>query len=355
MSPAAFNQAVLSWFEQHGRTHLPWQQEVNAYRVWVSEIMLQQTQVASVIGYFERFIQALPSVADLARAPLDEVLHLWTGLGYYSRARNLHKTAQIIHEQYADQFPADLNALQALPGIGRSTAGAVLSLGLGQSAAILDGNVKRVLARYAALPGYPGDSPVAKELWRLADLYTPQERCGSYNQAMMDLGATLCSKHQPECARCPLKQGCKAYAQGNPQDYPQPKKRQSLPQKTTHMPLLINPQGAVLLYRRPASGLWGGLWSLPELQHPTQLEQLAAQHQLALTEPQPLCSLQHRFSHFILDIHALTVTAQPQGVSVAEGDWLWYNLAHPPRVGLAAPVKQLLKRATSSLTAGETA
>ena len=354
MSPKQFSEAVLAWFDQHGRTHLPWQHEVNAYRVWVSEIMLQQTQVASVIGYFERFMQALPRVQDLAAASLDEVLHLWTGLGYYSRARNLHQTAQIITEHYAGHFPERLDQLIALPGIGRSTAGAVLSLGLGKPAAILDGNVKRVLARFAALPGYPGDSAVARKLWLLSEKLTPLERCGPYNQAMMDLGATLCTKRQPDCARCPLHRGCKAYAQGNPYEYPEPKKRQSLPQKTTYMPLLID-QGCVLLYRRPASGLWGGLWSLPELAQPEHLAQLAEQHGLALKQPRPLCSLQHRFSHFILDIHASIVSARPHGVRVAEGDWLWYKLADPPRVGLAAPVKTLLKRAALSLTAGELA
>ena len=209
MSPEQFNSAVLAWYDQHGRKDLPWQQNITPYRVWVSEIMLQQTQVSTVLGYFDRFMAALPTVKDLAEAPEDEVLHLWTGLGYYTRARNLQKTAQIIMREHGGEFPRSVEALSELPGIGRSTAGAIASLSMGLRAPILDGNVKRVLARYVAQEGYPGEPKVARQLWDVAERLTPHERVGHYTQAMMDLGATLCTRSKPSCLLCPLVSGCR--------------------------------------------------------------------------------------------------------------------------------------------------
>ncbi|MFI8480358.1 A/G-specific adenine glycosylase [Pseudomonas sp. NPDC078700] len=353
MSPEQFSTAVLQWYDAHGRKDLPWQQGITPYRVWVSEIMLQQTQVSTVLGYFDRFMDALPTVRDLAEAPEDEVLHLWTGLGYYTRARNLQKTARLVMSEHAGEFPRDLEALIALPGIGRSTAGAIASLSMSLRAPILDGNVKRVLARYVAQEGYPGEPKVAKQLWDVAERFTPQQRVNNYTQAMMDLGATLCTRSKPSCLLCPLKAGCQAHLLGLEIRYPIPKPRKALPQKRTLMPILANREGDILLYRRPSSGLWGGLWSLPELSDLDELELLANSHQLNLGARQPLAELTHTFSHFQLAIEPWLINVTTAPTSVAEADWLWYNLAQPPRLGLAAPVKKLLKRAADALNAGE--
>jgi A/G-specific adenine glycosylase len=349
MSPEQFGDAVLAWYDLHGRKDLPWQQGVTPYRVWVSEIMLQQTQVSTVLGYFDRFMEALPTVQALAAADEDEVLHLWTGLGYYSRARNLHKTAQIVTTEHRGEFPRSVEALSELPGIGRSTAGAIASLSMGLRAPILDGNVKRVLARYLALDSYPGEPQAMKRLWARAETFTPTQRVNHYTQAMMDLGATLCTRSQPSCLLCPLLPGCQAHQLGLQQQLPLPKPRKELPQKHTLMPLLANGEGAILLYRRPSTGLWGGLWSLPELDDLQALGPLAARHGLHLGQPRSLAGLKHSFSHFQLHIEPWLVPVQSVTPAVAEADWLWYNLATPPRLGLAAPVKTLLKRARTEL------
>ncbi|WP_028238310.1 A/G-specific adenine glycosylase [Stutzerimonas azotifigens] len=353
MSPEQFGQAVLQWYDRHGRKDLPWQQDITPYRVWVSEIMLQQTQVATVLGYFDRFMAALPTVQALAAASEDEVLHLWTGLGYYSRARNLQCTAKLVVEQHGGEFPRDVEALAELPGIGRSTAGAIASLSMGLRAPILDGNVKRVLARYVAQEGYPGEPKVARQLWETAERLTPQQRVNHYTQAMMDLGATLCTRSKPTCLLCPLQQGCRAHQLGREGAFPAPKPRKALPRKRTLMPLLTNRDGAVLLYRRPSTGLWGGLWSLPELDDLTGLDPLAARHALRLGERRELPALTHTFSHFQLAIEPWLVEVQGAAPAVTEADWLWYNLATPPRLGLAAPVKTLLARAATELIAGD--
>jgi len=353
MTPEQFSTAVLDWFDRHGRHDLPWQQGITPYRVWVSEIMLQQTQVSTVLNYFSRFMDALPDVHALAAAPEDEVLHLWTGLGYYTRARNLQKTAKIVVEQYGGEFPRDVEKLTELPGIGLSTAGAIASISMGLRAPILDGNVKRVLARYTAQEGYPGEPKVAKALWANAERFTPHARVNHYTQAMMDLGATLCTRSKPSCLLCPLERGCEAHMLGQEIRYPLPKPRKELPQKRTLMPLLANDDGAILLYRRPSSGLWGGLWSLPELDDLDDLEHLAEQHRLSIETRHELSGLTHTFSHFQLAIEPWLVRVGQQGDHVAEADWLWYNLATPPRLGLAAPVKKLLKRAADVLIAGE--
>ncbi len=354
MSPEQFGDSVLAWYDRHGRKDLPWQQGITPYRVWVSEIMLQQTQVSTVLGYFDRFMAALPDVQALAAAAEDEVLHLWTGLGYYSRARNLHKTAKLVVERHAGEFPRDVEALAELPGIGRSTAGAIASLSMGLRAPILDGNVKRVLARYVAQAGYPGEPKVARQLWAVAERFTPAQRVNHYTQAMMDLGATLCTRSKPSCLLCPLKDGCRAHLLGRESEFPEPKPRKQLPHKRTLMPLLANHDNAILLYRRPSSGLWGGLWSLPEVDDLAALDPLAARHGLELAEPRELPGLTHTFSHFQLAIEPWRIRGKSGGHAVAEADWLWYNLASPPRLGLAAPVKTLLKRAAAELNAGET-
>lgn len=338
-----FSRAVLAWYDQYGRKDLPWQQDMNPYRVWVSEIMLQQTQVATVIPYYQRFMQALPDVHALASAEADEVLHLWTGLGYYSRARNLHKTAQIVVAEHAGEFPAGVEALQALPGIGRSTAGAIASLSMGLRAAILDGNVKRVLARYHAVEGWPGTRAVQDQLWQMAERYTPQQRFNHYTQAMMDLGATLCTRSKPSCLLCPVQAGCEARRLGQPTAYPHSKPRKALPVRQCLMPLLANPEGDIWLQRRPDSGLWGGLWCPPQLDDQAALDNWLQQMGWHSTEQQRLEPLRHTFSHFHLDIQPLLVrvTLAP---NVAETGQVWYNLRQPTRLGLAAPVSKLLKQ-----------
>ncbi|RZA11139.1 MAG: A/G-specific adenine glycosylase, partial [Proteobacteria bacterium] len=280
MSPEQFSSAVLEWYDRNGRHDLPWQQGINPYRVWVSEIMLQQTQVSTVLNYFDRFMAALPTVQALAEAPEDEVLHLWTGLGYYTRARNLQKTARIVMAEHGGEFPHDVEKLVELPGIGLSTAGAIASISMGLRAPILDGNVKRVLARYTAQEGYPGEPKVAKALWATAERLTPQTRVNHYTQAMMDLGATLCTRSKPSCLLCPLEKSCEAHMLGLEIRYPVPKPRKTIPQRATLMPLLANRDGAILLYRRPSTGLWGGLWSLPQLDDLSDLDHLADQHAL---------------------------------------------------------------------------
>ena len=353
MTPEQFAPAVLEWYDRHGRKDLPWQQDITPYRVWVSEIMLQQTQVSTVLDYFDRFMSALPNVEALAAAPEDEVLHLWTGLGYYSRARNLHKTAKLVVEQHGGEFPRSVEALAELPGIGRSTAGAIASLSMGLRAPILDGNVKRVLARYAAQAGYPGEPKVAAKLWQLAETLTPQERVNNYTQAMMDLGATLCTRSRPSCLLCPLQRGCEAHMLGRETDFPVPKPRKALPQKQTIMPMILSDAGEVLLYRRPSTGVWGGLWSLPEIDGPEALADLAQRFGLTLGERQPLPALTHTFSHFQLAIDPWLIQLDSAAPAVTDADWLWYNLATPPRLGLAAPVKKLLKRAADEIKAGE--
>ncbi len=353
MSPEQFSSAVLEWYDRNGRHDLPWQQGINPYRVWVSEIMLQQTQVSTVLNYFDRFMAALPTVQALAEAPEDEVLHLWTGLGYYTRARNLQKTAKIVMSEHGGEFPRDVEKLVELPGIGLSTAGAIASISMGLRAPILDGNVKRVLARYTAQEGYPGEPKVAKALWATAERLTPQTRVNHYTQAMMDLGATLCTRSKPSCLLCPLEKSCEAHMLGLEIRYPVPKPRKTIPQRATLMPLLANRDGAILLYRRPSTGLWGGLWSLPQLDDLSDLDHLADQHALHLLGRRQLPALTHTFSHFQLAIDPWLVQVEQTAHHVAEADWLWYNLATPPRLGLAAPVKKLLQHAADALNAGD--
>ncbi|MGB8326770.1 MAG: A/G-specific adenine glycosylase, partial [Steroidobacteraceae bacterium] len=259
--------ALIVWHETGGRHELPWQRGRSLYRVWISEIMLQQTQVATVIPYYERFIARFPTVRALADASIDDVLHLWSGLGYYARARNLHQAAQRIRDEFAGEFPGDFASVASLPGIGRSTAGAILALALNQRFAILDGNVKRVLARYFGVAGNATERAVEKRLWVLSERCTPVERVDDYTQAIMDLGATLCTRSRPLCALCPLATDCVARRQGRQTEFPAP--RRSAPHgmrraKRVVMLLARARDQSVLLEKRPPRGIWGGLWCLPE-------------------------------------------------------------------------------------------
>ena len=345
MTPEQFSQAVLVWFDQHGRHDLPWQANKTAYNTWISEIMLQQTQVTTVIPYYQRFMERFPTVEALAEAEQDEVLHLWTGLGYYARARNLHKTAKIVAAEYNGEFPQSVEELEDLPGIGRSTAGAVLSISTGKRAAILDGNVKRVLARFYAISGWPGTTANQKLLWEYAEQNTPHERVGDYTQAMMDLGATLCTRSKPACLLCPLQSACEAKKQGRTDKLPEPKPKKQIPVKQTYMLMLQQTQpDEVLLYQRPPSGLWGGLWSFPQV---SDLRDTLNETGLELDESsiQTLEPMRHTFSHFHLDITPVLARVNTPTDSVMEGKpLLWYNVKQPENVGLAAPVKKLLKK-----------
>ncbi|PIE00234.1 MAG: A/G-specific adenine glycosylase [Thiothrix nivea] len=348
MSEDTFANRVLNWYDQHGRKHLPWQQNPTPYRVWVSEIMLQQTQVATVIPYYERFMHRFPDVLTLADAEQDEVLKHWQGLGYYTRARNLHRAAQTIRDQHQGEFPQTLAAVEALSGIGRSTAGAILSLACGQPHAILDGNVKRVLARYHAIDGYPGQTAVQKQLWACAEQHLPAERNAAYTQAMMDMGATLCTRSKPACLLCPLQEDCRARIQGNPQDYPAPKPKKTLPEKQRFALLLRNQQGAILLEKRPPTGVWGGLWSFPEYDSETALQAALGDY---LPEPLPetpatipLTCLSHTFSHYRLHLQPLLVDLHtPEARIMEAGDRLWYKAGHEFKGGLSSAAQRLLK------------
>lgn len=337
--------AVLEWYHQHGRHDLPWQHETTPYRVWVSEIMLQQTQVSTVIGYYQRFMARFPDVRSLAIAPQDEVLHLWTGLGYYARARNLHKTAQVVCERYGGEFPTDIDTLMSLPGIGRSTAGAILALAMNRRGVILDGNVKRVLCRYHAIQSWSGDTRTLAQLWQIAEDTTPQQQVAAYTQAMMDLGATVCTRSKPDCPNCPLRDACQAVALGISAQLPVSKPRKKLPQKQTYMILLYQDDATVMLQQRQSTGLWGGLWSLPECSDDDALAAWLQRHNTAQEERWP--ALRHTFSHFHLDITPVLVRAGGPGQCLDSAGSLWYPLDHSLKLGLAAPVKKLLDRFAS--------
>jgi len=343
IDPVTFSDAVIAWYDQYGRQSLPWQHPRTPYQVWISEIMLQQTQVTTVIPYFQRFMERFPDVHSLASAAQDEVLHLWTGLGYYARARNLHKCAQTLVAEHDGDFPHTVEEVAALPGIGRSTAGAILAQSRGIRAAILDGNVKRVLARLHAVEGWPGKKPVENRLWELAEHYTPHQRLADYTQAMMDLGATVCTRGTPNCSACPVQNHCQAHANDNPQDYPGRKPKKALPVRTTVMLILRDAQGRVWLEPRPSPGIWGGLWCFPQTEAIDLFDEALAQRALNASDtPQALQGFRHTFSHFHLDITPLEIPVQTIGTRDSSGRWV--DPSAPGELGLAAPVKKLLGR-----------
>jgi len=344
LTPESFASAVLDWYAAFGRKDLPWQREPTPYRVWVSEIMLQQTQVAVVIPYFERFMERFPDIGALANAPVDDVLALWSGLGYYARARNLHKAAQHIRDRHQGRFPTDIDQVVDLPGIGRSTAGAILSLSLGQRHPILDGNVKRVLARCYGIEGWPGRSQVLGTLWTLAERCTPDNDAGPYNQGMMDLGATLCTRARPECERCPVARHCIAKAQNRQRELPAPRPAKDIPERTTQMLIAMNPAGEILLERRPPTGIWGGLWSLPEIPEnadPNDWSLTRLGRRPAQLEIRPSC--RHTFSHYRLDIQVRLIRlAEPIDRIAEDNGSCWTTPSEAQRLGLPAPIKRIL-------------
>ncbi len=342
-----FSNALVLWQAKYGRQDLPWQIDKNPYKVWISEIMLQQTQVVTVIGYYQRFIKKFSSIKLLAEADENEILKYWSGLGYYARARNLHKCAKIIYTTRNGIFPNTLEALCELPGIGRSTAGAILSLGYNIRAAILDGNVKRVLSRYYALAGNSSLPAFLKQLWLLSEQHTPNKNFSTYNQALMDLGAMICTRRNPKCQECPIQKNCAAHKQNRVHEFPNPKVAKHKPQREVRMLILRNKhRDHVLLKKCPPSGIWGGLWSFPEclpqqtVEHWCEKElNCEAVEQLALN------SFKHSFTHFDLLISPLLVTIAPKKIhKTMEPDrYIWYKINDPLPGGLPAPVSKLLK------------
>jgi A/G-specific adenine glycosylase len=325
---------------------LPWQQNPTPYRVWVSEIMLQQTQVATVIPYYDRFMARFPTVAALAEAPSDEVLHLWTGLGYYARARNLHRAAMTIVREHAGVFPHTLDAVEALPGIGRSTAGAVLALSVNQRHPILDGNVKRVLTRYFGIQGFPGERKIEQRLWALADECTPAERVASYTQAIMDLGATVCVRSRPMCLACPMQTDCVARRDGLQGELPTPRPKKARPARMAFALIVRNDAGALLLERRPPSGLWGGLWTFPQFDQSDAALAWVIERFGGVRQSHTLGAYEHAFTHFDLTLYPLVVGVD-RAAAINDADrYMWYDAAHPARVGLAKPAVDLIQIAT---------
>ena len=358
-SAKQFATQVITWYHHQGRKHLPWQQNKTPYSVWVSEIMLQQTQVATVIPYYQRFMASFPTITSLANADEDNVLHHWTGLGYYARARNLHKAAKLIDSEYHGDFPEEIEQVIALPGIGRSTAGAILSLSLNQHHPILDGNVKRVLARNYLVEGYNGLAKFEKTLWQLSETLTPAIDTGFYTQAMMDLGATVCTRSKPNCEMCPVKTSCLAMACSVQANFPQKKPKKKIPEKNT---IMVIPRistatsDEVLMEKRPPTGIWGGLWCFYEVSDKSEIDNLVQSLGLeATTKPgsqQELATFRHTFSHFHLDISPIIIDCtQVEAASLSQINnqeiseprkQKWYDLHSEASVGLAASTKKLI-------------
>ena len=338
-----FAKQVLAWFKAHGRKNLPWQTDATPYRVWVSEIMLQQTQVATVIPYYAAFMQRFASIQQLADAPQDDVLAHWSGLGYYARARNLHRCAIDVVQQHGGEMPSNLDELIALPGIGRSTAGAIASLSMGLPEPILDGNVKRVLARVYGVEGWPGQKKVQDALWQISAAVTPKTNTGQFNQSMMDLGATLCTRSKPACSRCPLANTCFALEQNSIANYPGKKPKKVTPVKQTVMLVIKDEQGKLLLHKRPASGIWGGLWSLPEVSDAADVpDWLSAQQFRAVADARQIDAFRHTFSHYHLDIVVLEQTVTSFENAIADQQPIhWYGGGSLPG-GVAKPLTKIL-------------
>lgn len=334
---------LLRWHAQHGRHDLPWQHPRDAYRVWLSEVMLQQTQVATVIGYFQRFVAALPDLPRLAAADEDSVMALWSGLGYYRRARYLHQAARICVAEHGGRLPRDFDALLALPGIGRSTAGAILAQAFGDKHAILDGNVTRVLTRHFAVVGWPGEAATGRRLWALAEANTPAQRVADYTQAIMDLGATVCTRHKPRCTDCPLAETCLAYRQQTTDQLPTRRVRKPVPQRETYMLILRDSHARVLLQQRDGLGVWPRLWSLPEAVDRRAAARLARRFADKPGPARELPEVQHAFSHFRLCIRPLLWSGLAPTRCVSDNDSArWYAPSDLDQTGLPAPVRRLL-------------
>lgn len=344
-----FSALLLDWYDKHGRNELPWRKDILPYRVWLSEIMLQQTQVKTVLPYYQNFLQHFPTITDLAQAQLDQVLQLWSGLGYYTRARNLYKTAQIIVSEYSGNFPDVYEDIIKLPGIGRSTAGAILAIAFEKPYAILDGNVRRILARFFQISGWPGDPKIQKHLWDLSETLLPKQRIGDYTQAIMDLGATICTMGKnPACHLCPVSQACQAFKHDTVSLFPEKRPQKQLPHRHKGLIILLDPHGRILLERRPETGIWGGLWSLPEhaaVENQAIMETLFHQlgHILSFEIQHP--EIQHSFSHYHLTLYPFQYRL-PKHNSYLIGESSnqeWFYLSEALKLGLPSPIKKFLR------------
>ena len=351
---ASFAPRLIAWQREHGRHDLPWQNTRDAYRIWLSEIMLQQTQVGTVIPYYARFLDRFPTVKALAAAPLDDVMALWAGLGYYTRARNLHRCAQVVAHDHGGRFPATVEGLAELPGIGRSTAAAIASFAFGARATILDGNVKRVLARVFGVEGFPGDKRVETSMWTLAESLVPaatasDAEVSAYTQGLMDFGATLCARGKPDCARCPFAADCVANTTGRQRELPAARPKKVVPTRRTWMLVLLDGD-AVMLEKRPPTGIWGGLWSLPEAVDEAALVD-RAQAFGAIGPVSALAAFSHTFTHFKLDIEPRVAEVSPESgaLALADADTAWVALREIDAYGVPAPVRKLLDGLRGSL------
>ena len=339
-----FSRRLVEWQKQHGRHDLPWQNTRDPYRIWLSEIMLQQTQVGTVIPYYFRFLERFPDIASLADADEDAILQYWSGLGYYSRARNLHRAAQTIVEQHQGVFPRDFEQIVALPGIGRSTAAAISAFAFGMRCAILDGNVKRVLARYLGVEGYPGDKKVEHALWLRAETLLPPADIEVYTQAVMDFGASVCTRSRPGCPACPLQQECVAYRDQRVSELPTRKTKKALPVRQTRMMILFH-NGEVFLEKRPSRGIWGGLWSFPEVT-PEQDVGCASLERFGISAHaiEALASLDHTFTHFRLQITPSLLRVHKTPKQTSHGNGIWLSVEEAMGAAIPAPVRKLLQQ-----------
>ncbi|MDZ4201284.1 MAG: A/G-specific adenine glycosylase [Gallionella sp.] len=349
----SFSSRLIRWQRQHGRHDLPWQGQ-DAYRVWLSEIMLQQTQVATVIPYYLRFIASFPTITALAAASEDEVLAHWSGLGYYARGRNLHKAARIVVEKFSGEFPRQLEDIVELPGIGRSTAAAICALAFHERRAILDGNVKRVLARYCAVAGWTGEKRVESALWQHAERLLPENDVATYIQGLMDMGATLCVRGKPKCPVCPVRDDCAALATGCVQTLPTPRPRKSVPGRNTVM-LMLSHGNEILLEKRAPHGVWGGLWSFPQFDDAAKARAWCGQHGIEILSERRLEPFIHVFTHFKLHITPLWLTLRRKPVWAAQSDSMWHPADAPVRAAIPAPIRVLLANAGCALAGDEAA
>lgn len=340
----SFHNHLIAWFKQHGRTTLPWQQSPTPYHIWISEIMLQQTQVKTVIPYFNRFITRFPNIQSLTFASIDDIMALWAGLGFYSRARNLHACAKVILRDHGGQFPDEIIALQNLPGIGRSTAGAILAFGFQKRASILDANVKRIHTRIHAIKGFVNDKKIEKKLWAIAETYTPRSNISEYTQAIMDLGALVCTPKQPSCHCCPMNKLCQAHKLGCETDFPQKKPAKTRPVRVIFL-LLLKYGNKIMLEKRPPVGIWSNLFSLPEYdgERKTIRSFIKKQYALHLLNQKNLPSFRHTFSHFHLDITPILIKVSPiKEILKDQNQIIWQNKQELTKKGLPQPIKKLL-------------
>ncbi|OZI27395.1 A/G-specific adenine glycosylase [Bordetella genomosp. 7] len=340
-----FASRIVAWQRSHGRHGLPWQGTQDPYRIWLSEIMLQQTQVATVIPYYQRFLERFPDVSALAAASQDEVMPYWAGLGYYARARNLHRCAQAVVNEWNGRFPPTAQQIATLPGIGRSTAAAIAAFAYGERAPILDGNVKRVFTRHFGIAGDPARRDVEQSLWALAEAQVaaaPRLDMAAYTQGLMDLGATLCTRGKPDCGHCPLADTCVARREGRQAELPTPKTRKAIPERQTGM-LVLQRDGAILLHLRPSPGIWGGLWSLPEFEAGSDPAQAVQRLGLQPLRRYELAAFAHTFTHYRLHIKPWYVPVQPAASLAEPGPaQRWAGAADLPGMALPAPVRKLI-------------